>query len=328
MAEGDSTLTRRGFVRTVGAAAIVGAVGKGAGAGDAGPDPGAAAETAVARFYRSLKDDQKQVLCFPFDHPLRARVDNNWAVVEPTIDDLSGEQRALCREVFRNLCSEDGHARFLKQMGEDGGGFGGYHVAVFGEPGTDRPFEWVMTGRHVTLRADGNSVDGAAFGGPIFYGHAAGTFYEDARHTGNVWWHQAERANKVFAALDDKQKARALVARAEPDEPRSTRLRGEDLGEPGLPVADLDGPQQAIVRSLLDDLLSPFRAFDADEVRSCLRDAGGLGKLRLTFFQQGDTGDDGVWDVWKLEGPAFAWYFHGSPHVHAWLNVARRAPGA
>ena len=46
-------------------------------------------------------------------------------------------------------------------------------MAVFGEPGTDKPFEWVLTGRHDTLRADGNSVEGAAFGGPIFYGHAA-----------------------------------------------------------------------------------------------------------------------------------------------------------
>ena len=61
----------------------------------------------------------------------------------------------------------------MKQMDDDAGGFDAYHVAVFGEPGTDKPFEWVLTGRHDTLRADGNSVEGAAFGGPIFYGHAA-----------------------------------------------------------------------------------------------------------------------------------------------------------
>ena len=69
----------------------------------------------------------------------------------------------------------------------------------------------------------------------------------------------------------------------------------------------------------------PFRAFDAEEVQECLREAGGADKLRLTFFKEGDIGDDEVWDIWKLEGPAFAWYFHGSPHVHTWVNIARKA---
>ena len=41
--------------------------------------------------------------------------------------------------------------------------------------------------------------------------------------------------------------------------------------------------------------------------------------------KNGDIGNDGVWDIWKLEGPAFSWYFRGSPHVHTWLNIARRA---
>ena len=31
---------------------------------------------------------------------------------------------------------------------------------------------------------------------------------------------------------------------------------------------------------------------------------------------------------WKLEGPAFDWFFHGSPHVHTWVNIARKAPQA
>ena len=81
-----------------------------------------------------------------------------------------------------------------------------------------------------------------------------------------------------------------------------------------------------MVQKLLKDLTSPFRAFDVEEVQECLREAGGADKLRLTYFKEGDIGNDGVWDIWKLEGPAFAWYFHGSPHVHTWVNIARKAP--
>ena len=248
-----TSVSRRDFVKAVSAGAFAGAVplfGRSAAAGPAqvGPSPSAAAETTVARFYKTITPEQRKLICFPFDHPLRKRVGNNWAIVKPTIDDLSSDQKALCQEIMKNLCSEDGYERFTKQMDDDAGGFENYHVAVFGEPGTDKPFEWVLTGRHDTLRADGNSVEGAAFGGPIFYGHAAdGHDNEDSKHTNNVWWYQGEQANKIFRTLDDKQQAQALVAKAEADEPKTTRLKGDKLPQTGLLIAGLDGQQKAMV---------------------------------------------------------------------------------
>ncbi len=325
-------VSRRDFVKSIAAGAAVLAVptiGQSAtalGTGQAGPTASSAAETAVARFYKTLKPEQRKVLAFPFDDPLRKRVGNNWAIVKPTIGDLTAEQQSICTEIMKNLCSEDGYERFMKQMEDDAGGFDAYHVAVFGEPGTDRPFEWVLSGRHDTLRADGNSVEGAAFGGPIFYGHAAdGHDTEDSKHTNNVWWYQGDQANKIFRTLDDKEQARALVAKAEADEAKTTRLKGDKLPATGLAVADLDSQQKAMVSQLVEMMLRPFRAVDGEEVRECLTTSGGVDKLRLTFFKENDLGNDGVWDIWKLEGPAFSWYFRGSPHVHTWLNVARKA---
>jgi hypothetical protein len=333
--EGGSDVSRREFVKALGAAALASSVPLVGGAarvlaGDGpavGPTRTAPSETAVARFYKTLTTDQRKTLCFPFDHAKRSEVQNNWAIVKPTIGELTKEQQAICKEIFKGLCSEEGYDRFHKQMGTDAGGFAKYHVAVFGEPDSEKPFEWVLTGRHNTLRADGNSVEGAAFGGPIFYGHdATGTGDDDAKHSGNVWGFQWEQANKIFKTLDDKEKARALAAKSGGDNPRSILLKGEKLPDVGLPVADLDPQQKKMVQDLLGMLTSPFRAFDAEEVRECLASAGGADKLRLTYFKEGDIGDDGVWDIWKLEGPAFAWYFHGSPHVHTWVNIARKAP--
>jgi hypothetical protein len=331
-----SGVSRREFVKTVGTAALAASAplilpswARADGPAQVGPTPKAPAETAVARFFTSLKDEQRKLICFPFDDPKRSQVQNNWHIVKPTIKDLSKEQQALCDEIFKALCSEEGYERFKKQMDEDDGGMENYSVAVFGEPGTDKPFEWVLTGRHDTLRADGNSVEGAAFGGPIFYGHdATGSGNDDAKHTNNVWWYQGAQANAIFATLDDKQQARALLAKGEPDAPRSIQLKGERSDAPGLPVAELDGQQKQMVQKLLKDLTSPFRAFDVEEVQECLKEAGGADKLRLTYYKDGDIGNDKVWDIWKLEGPAFAWYFHGSPHVHTWVNIARKAPKA
>jgi len=136
--------SRREFVRVAGTTtlavslAAIGARPIATAPAQAGPRRTAPVETPVARFYRELDDDQRRSLCFPSDHPKRSLVGSNWAIVKPAIKDLSREQQALCREIFKGLCSEDGHERFLRQMEDDYGGFDKYHVAVFGEPGSDK----------------------------------------------------------------------------------------------------------------------------------------------------------------------------------------------
>ena len=329
----DSAVSRRQFVKGVGAAALVAGIpliGRNglaaAPATKVGPSPSALSETAVARLYKSLTKAQRDEICFAFDDAKRSKVGANWAIVKPTIGDLTSEQQALCAEIMKNLCSEEGFDRFTRQMEDDAGGLENYHVALFGEPGTDKPFEWVLTGRHDTLRADGNSVDGAAFGGPIFYGHAAdGHDTEDSKHTNNVWWYQGEQANKIFATLDEAQQKSALVDKVVRDSPETITLKGTSLLPAGIAVASLDGQQKQMVSQLVEMMLRPFRTCDVEEVRECLSANGGVDKLQLTYFKEGDLGNDRVWDNWRLEGPAFSWFFRGAPHVHTWLNVARKA---
>ena len=126
-------LSRRDLLRTLGAGVLAGAVpliGRSAtaaaGQTKVGPTPSELAETAVARFHASLSKAQREQICFPFDHPLRSVVKNNWEIVKPSISDLNKEQQALCQEIMKGLCSEDGYERFMKQMEDDTpGGFEG-----------------------------------------------------------------------------------------------------------------------------------------------------------------------------------------------------------
>src|SRR6516162_9212693 len=107
-------------------------------------------ETAVKRLYDSLNDKQKSVICKPFDDPLRQKYSANWSITKPTISEFfTKDQQETIREIFRGCTSEEGYERFLKQMEEDYGGFGQYHIALFGKPGDGKPFQWVMTGRHM-----------------------------------------------------------------------------------------------------------------------------------------------------------------------------------
>jgi hypothetical protein len=45
----------------------------------------------------------------------------------------------------------------------------------------------------------------------------------------------------------------------------------------------------------------------------------------MAFYKNHDIGNDGVWDVWQIEGPAMLWYFRGEPHVHTWVHVRQSA---
>src|SRR5262245_3448768 len=42
-------------------------------------------ETLVATLYKSLTEEQRQAVVFPFDHALRSKVDNNWFITAQKI---------------------------------------------------------------------------------------------------------------------------------------------------------------------------------------------------------------------------------------------------
>ena len=165
-------------------------------------------ESLAGLLHASLAPAQREAICFPWDyvHPqfglLRTRVGANWNATEPAVisDFYTADQKELVRAIFDRLIEPEWHARFDRQMEDDCGGFGhGHSVALIGEPGSGK-FQFLMTGRHMTLRCDGDSSDHVAFGGPIFYGHDVGGGDEEKDHPGNVFWPQALAAYDALLA--------------------------------------------------------------------------------------------------------------------------------
>jgi hypothetical protein len=322
---------RRDFLKTtasgVAAAALAGSFPNAVRAAEAAS--GNSPETIVKLLYDSLNEQQKGILCFDWDYMdserglLRTRVANNWMITQPIIngDFFTADQRQMVRDIMEGIIQPEWHAKIHQQLTDDAGGFGeDQSFAIFGQPGSDK-FEFVLTGRHMTLRCDGNTIEHVAFGGPIFYGHdAQGEFNESADHKGNVFWEQALAANHVYEMLDPAQRKVAEVATT----PREqlVNFRGREAEFLGVPVSDLSSDQQEGVQQVLQKLLEPYRQSDRDEVVACLKAHGGLNQCHLAFFTDQDIGNDKVWDNWRLEGPSFVWHFRGSPHVHVWVNVA------
>jgi hypothetical protein len=325
-AEAPRILSRRSFIQSTGLA--VGAISAaGMIPSLAGEAAKPASETLVKTFHDSLSEELRNKICFAFDHKLRLEVDNNWHITKTLVKDFSKDQQAMIKEIFMGLHSEEYAKKVYDQVTWDSGkdGFeGGSSVALFGEPGTGK-FQFVLTGRHCTRRCDGDSVDGASFGGPIFYGHAAKSFNEGPAHEGNAYWYQALRANEVYQMLDGKQRAAALLDKSRGENGLETvALSGKKEGLDGIRVADLTHDQKDVVRKVIADLLAPFRKRDADEALKHV-EAGGIDNLHLAFYKGENIGGDEVWDVWQLEGPNMISYFRGKPHVHAWLHIREPA---
>ncbi len=285
-------------------------------------------ESFVKDLYETLTPGQKESICFNWDHIspgrglLRTHVNNNWNITSQDINSrfYTDEQRDLIRKIYEGMLNPEWIPKIDLQLEDDAGGFGtDQAIAIFGIPGSDQ-FEFVMTGRHMTMRCDGNTTAHVAFGGPIFYGHAAETFNESKDHVGNVFWEQALAANEVYKMLDAKQQKMALM--------RRTPVEGDAAFRsqiPGLPLSEMSNDQRDAMAGVLSKLLEPYRMSDQQEVRTALEKMGGLETCHLSFYTDGDIGNDKVWDNWRLEGPSFMWHFRGNPHVHCWVHVADEA---
>lgn len=287
----------------------------------AGTNSGNDAETVIGELYNSLTETQRKAICLAVNDPIRVRVNANWHVTKPLIgsDFYDPKQKAMIDEIVRKITSEEGHKKLMQQLDEDDGGIGAYSLAIFGNPsrgesGKD-PFECLITGRHLTLRADGNSIENIAFGGPIVYGHG-----EESSAQDNLFYHQTVQVNKVFAALDAEQAEKALLNNAPAE--TSVQVQGKNGTFPGLAVGEMTADQKVVVKETLQKLLSPYRDQDTSEVMAIIEATGGLDALRFAFYQQGDLGSDRIWDMWRIEGPSFVCNFRGAPHVHAYLHIA------
>lgn len=274
-------VSRRDFARTVAGAASVGWL--------AWRDPARAeaedrGDDLLRRFCRALDADRRRAIVLPADDPRRAMVQNHWAVVPATIASLSADQQELALGLIRQVCTEDGFARLTRQRDDDAGGWKHDHLAVFGTPDGPGPFEWVLTGRHLTLRG---SAAGLIPPGPLFWGDAVAGPAHIARG-------QVEAAATLFGTLDTDRRRRLAD--------------GLDLG--GL----ADEPLQAARRLVA----SPGELFRGIEAPSNAADLAGC---RWQGFWIDDAPADGPPPAWRLTGPGFAWSFHALPHVHCWFET-------
>ena len=288
------------------------------------------AEALIRELYASFSSEQKQTLVYPWDHGASAteRPTRTKMVNGPHFDKKIGAsytkpQQELCQQILRAICSDDdGYQRITRRGTFDASGsFEAIGALLFGEPVDGKPYSFVFSGHHLTVRCDGNSEPGAAFGGPMYYGHSPNGY-----NAANVFNYQTRSVLNLFGALDGEQRKQAIVTGKGPGEQYgSVRLDPAQKTHPGIALAALSGDQKELVEKVMRDILSPYRKEDGDEVMEIVKANGGLDQVHLAFYQESDKADQKNWNFWRLEGPGFVWNYRVLPHVHTFVNIAKQA---
>jgi hypothetical protein len=317
-------LDRRDFVRLLGGvAALATGVGTSRLLGDTPATPAAPrpAEAIIQELFGTLTADQKQNILLPYDHggrnPTRLGMYNSPIQNKDLGTVYTKAQQELIEKILRAvLAGDEGFKRVARNGTWDNGkGFLGCGAHFFGEPGSDKPYAWVFTGHHLTIRADGNFQDGLAWGGPVYYGHSANGHADT-----NVYNYQTRSLTTVFRSLDAGQQKKAIAVKNPGDGTIAFQIQKP---RHGIATEDLNNEQRALVEKVMRDLLLPFRKEDADEAMGIVKTNGGLEKIHLAFYRDADATDGERWHWWRLEGPGFVWNYRVLPHVHCRVEIKK-----
>src|SRR5262245_35354047 len=298
---------RREFLQAVGGAAAVAALGATphrVRAADALARP---AEELIKELYSTLSADQKNELVLPYDHGTEGHPTRQKTYNAPPLGNekrlsatYTKPQQELIKRTLRAVMASDEAFERLNRHGkwDSSGSFEGCGAVIFGEPTGKNPFAWVFSGHHLTLRCDGNSEPGTAWGGPIYYGHSVNGYDKN-----NVYYYQTEQVQTVYDVPDEKQRAKAMAS----NNPGNQHPNGFAPTKPrhGIPCSELTAEQRDRVEKVMRVLLDPFRKEDADEVMQLIKANGGLEHVNIAFYKDDAPKDKDQWHFWRLEGPGF-----------------------
>lgn len=327
--ETGAPIARRDFIRVLGTAATVAAVGgltplqK---ARAARAEKQVQAEGMIFELFGTLSDDQKKKITRAWDHKPSATdkvtgrlATGNGAVNGLTIEkNYDKKQVELLDRIFRSIANGEQGYKGLSRNGrfDASNDFESISAIIYGEPVEGKKFSLVFTGHHLTVRCDGNSEEATAFGGPLYYGHSPSGYA-----TTNVFHHQTRAATELFRALGKSEKEVAVKSGTWKDEHTTIKVPKKGDKIPGLCFADMSKDQKALTEALMKELVAPYRKEDGDEVMELIKATGGMEKVSMAFYEEGKRSEQEPWSFWRLEGPGFVWSFRALPHIHTFVHV-------
>jgi hypothetical protein len=321
----------------------------------AAPTPGAAA--AAGAFLDALDAKQREQARYEFGSAKKP----NWSNLPVTfvprngvrLGDLTKEQRAKAMGVVAAVLSKEGYQKVLDIMdgdqklaegkggkgkggkdkgGKDKGGKGGgpmfgtdnYYLAVFGTPSETRPWMVQFGGHHLGVNV---TVVGKHFVlTPTHTGAQPTLFQRDGKDVRPLGL-EADAAFKLVNALDDKQRAQAVVG----DRPQGELLLGPGRDgraiEPkGVKGSALTAGQQAMLLDVVGAWVNMVEPATAGERMAAIK-----AKVGETYFAWSGPTARGSAAYFRVQGPAVVIEYApqgGTDHIHTVIRDPQDDYGA
>lgn len=312
-------------------------------AGGQAESAGGVMASAAGRFLSALDAQQAEKALFPFDAPERL----NWHFIPRArkglpIKEMNPEQRALAFGLLEAGLGSSGSLKATTIMSLEGilrdleKGTGPvrdpelYYVSLFGKPGNTGRWGWRVEGHHLSLNftiEDGRVTSAT----PAFFGANPAEVRDGPRSGLRTLGEIEDRALRLLQALDDQQRAAAILADKPAADVKSGELKGESgglsstapPGDPeGVSYADLNEAQ----RKMLKSLVVAYAQDMPDEVAKAWLDeiaAAGPEKVRFGWYGPADRSQP---HAYKVQGPTFLIEFNNTQnnanHIHSlWRNT-------
>ncbi len=288
---------------------------------------------AAQGFLASLTSEQRGMAALPFDSDDRERFHYIPTEMHPRqglkIEEMDETQRQAAHALLKAGLSQIGYSvavdvmeleavlAALEQSGRLSRNPEWYFVSVFGAPGPTGTWGWRVEGHHLSLHftvVDGDAVAST----PSFFGSNPAEVREGPRKGLRVLGLEEDTARKLVQALDDAQRAVAIIDDVAPEDIATEAFAAaHSLGPGGIKATAMTWDQQALLRRLIATYTS-LLADDLAAQRIAKLEEAGI--EHVTFAWAGDI-ERGGRHYYRVQGPTFLIEYdniqNDGNHVHS-----------
>ena len=272
---------------------------------------------AATSFLNSLTQQQQEKAKFAFDGTERT----DWHFIPKerlgvALKEMSLEQRRAAHGLMKSALSQKGYLKantimgleqILRVLEADREGTierrdqEKYWFAVYGEPGSEKPWGWRVEGHHLSLNF--SSVSGAIVSStPFFLGGNPAEIRTGPRAGFRVLGAEEDTARKIMQTLNKKLRKKALIAVEAPADVITVPGHEIDLGKPeGVALAQLKPQKKRAVYGLVRELVTNLRGELAQAELKAI-DAAGRDKIHFAWAGSLKPGEG---HYYRIHGPTF-----------------------